>query len=159
MTVKIAFAAVTFLSLAACSAGGNDNGMVTVSANSQDGNVSVRVPGVSIDTKLPKGMFTKSDFDIDGVKLFPGSKIQTMDVNAGAKAGNDAVVDITFSAPASVDTVRKHFTDGFAREDVAVKTYDGSITGKTSDGNNFAIDFVPTGANATMGHVTITSKE
>lgn len=159
MTVKIAFAAATVLSLAACSVGGNDNGMVTVSANSQDGNVSVRVPGVSIDTKLPKGMLTKGDFDIDGVKLFPGSKIQTMDVNAGAKAGADAVVDITFSAPAGVDAVRKHFTDGFAREEVATKLYDGSITGKTSDGNDFAIDFVPVGASETMGHVTIKSRD
>ncbi len=159
MTVRHAFAASVLVSLAACSVGGNDNGTVTVSANSQDGNVSVRVPGVSIDTKLPKSMFTKSDFDIDGVKLFPGSKIVTMDVNAGAKKGADAVVDITFSAPAGVDTVRKHFTDGFAREEVAVKTYDGSLTGKTSDGNDFAIDFVPTGANETMGHVTINSRD
>lgn len=159
MTVKIAFAAAASLSLAACSAGGNDNGMVTVSANSQDGNVSVRVPGVSIDTRLPTDMFTSSDFSIEGVKLFPGSKIQTMNVNAGAKAGADAVVDMTFSAPAGVDMVRKHFTDGFAREDVATKIANGSITGKTSDGNDFAIDFVPTGANVTTGRVAITSSE
>ncbi|MES2288251.1 MAG: hypothetical protein V4530_00830 [Pseudomonadota bacterium] len=159
MTAHNVLATLTLLALAACSSGGNDNGMVTVSANSQDGNVSVRVPGVSIDTKLPSSMFKKSDFDIDGVKLFPGSSIETMNVNAGAKKSDKATVDLTFSAPAGIDAVRKHFTDGFAREEVAFKTYDGSLTGKTSDGNDFAIDFVPVGANVTKGHVTVSDRE
>ncbi|MEP6784943.1 MAG: hypothetical protein ABI898_04285 [Sphingomonadales bacterium] len=147
------------LALAACSIGGNDNGMITVTANSQDGNVSVRVPGVSIDTKLPSAMFKQSDFDIDGVKLFPGSSIETMNVNANSKKGETATVDITFSAPTGIDAVRKHFVDGFAREEIAVKTYDGSLMGKTDDGNEFAIDFFPIGANVTKGHVTITDSE
>lgn len=159
MTVHGVVATAALLSLAACSSGGNDNGMVTVSANSQDGNVSVRVPGVSIDTKLPKSMFTRSDFDIDGVKLFPGSKIQTMDVNAGGKAGTKAIVDITFSSPASVEAVHKHFAEGFAREEVTYKTYGSTLTGKTSDGNDFAIDMVPMDKNQTMGHVTITGRD
>jgi hypothetical protein len=159
MTARSAPAAAAVLALTACSAGGNDNGAVTVSANTQDGNVSVRVPGVSIDTKLPKSMLTKSDFDIDGVKLFPGSKIETMDVNAGASKGAKATVDILFSAPAGVDTVRKHFVDGFAREEIAIKTYDGSLMGKTADGNDFAIDFFPVGATVTKGHVTITDRD
>lgn len=156
MTAHNVLATLTLLALAACSSGGNDNGMVTVSANSQDGNVSVRVPGVSIDTKLPSSMFKKSDFDIDGVKLFPGSSIETMNVNAGAKKGDKATVDLTFSAPAGVDAVRKHFTDGFAAEEVAVKAVDNRLSGRTSDGNDFTIDLTPAGAGVTKGHVAIT---
>lgn len=159
MRIRGLFAATAALALAACSSGGNDNGMVTVSANTLDGNVSVRVPGVSIDTKLPKAMFTKGDFDIDGVKLFPGSKIQTMDVNAGGKPGAKTIVDITFSSPASVEAVHKHFAEGFTREEVAYKTYGSTLTGKTSDGNDFAIDMVPMDKNQTMGHVTITGRD
>ncbi len=159
MTSYNVFAATALLSLAACSSGGNDNGMVTVSANSEDGNVSVRVPGVSIDTKLPKAMFTKSDFDIDGVKLFPGSKIQAMNVNAGANTGAKAVVDINFTAPGGIDAVRKHFTEGFAHKGVAVKTRGATLSGKTSDGNDFAIDLAPVDTNITMGRVKITGRD
>ena len=44
----------------------------------------------------------EGDFDIDGVKLYPGSKVGSVDVNAGETGGKDkARVEMGFTSPAA----------------------------------------------------------
>lgn len=143
--------------LAACDVAtrdGNAAEAVAISANSVNGNVSVKLPGIAIQTSLPSGMLKSSGFEIDGVKLFPGSKIESMNVRAGT--GDGAKVDVAFSAPGEIDAVRKWFADAFASRKIALTTTGNALSGSTGEGNGFTIALDPAGTGATKGTIAIT---
>lgn len=153
MNARLFVAAAALGALSACSGNQKDDGLVNITANTADGNVSISVPGVTVDAKLPSDMFTKSDFDIDGVKLPAGAKIETMNVKAGDK---DTHVRMSFSAPGDIAAIRKHFLDGFAAKSVTVTQSGDTLSGKTDDDNAFTIALTPgAAAGTTKGDVTI----
>ena len=59
-----------------------DGKTVQVKADGETGRVAINVPGFDANVKLPKMMLNHSNFDIDGVKLYPGSKVDSVNVNA-----------------------------------------------------------------------------
>lgn len=143
---------VTLLALTACSDREGDNSSFTV--NGTNGSVSVDVPGFKADIKLPGGIMDKSDFDIDGVKLYPGSTIET--VNVGVPGKGPAGVNLTFKSPADIATVEKHLIDSFAAKSMKVAVAGHRITGTSKDGDAFAFDLTPGTGAQTSGHVSIT---
>ena len=157
MTARIVSALAMCGALSACdvaSRDGNSGEAVAISASSADGNVSVKLPGIAIQTSMPSGMLKSSGFEIDGVKLFPGSKIESMNVRAGT--GDGAKVDIAFSAPGEVDAVRKWFADAFAERKIALTNTGNALSGSTGEGNGFTIALDPAGTGATKGTIAIT---
>ena len=157
MTARIVFTLTLCGALAACDVAarnGNTSETVAISANSSDGNVSVKLPGIAIQTSLPSGMLKSSGFEIDGVKLFPGSKVESMNVRAGN--GDGAKVDVAFTSPGEVGAVRKWFTDAFAKRNVVVTNTGNALSGSTGEGNAFTISLDPVGTDATKGTVAIT---
>ena len=71
--------------LAACNvhsknpADGDEN--VSIHAD-ESGHVSFNLPIAQGKVKLPEGMMHNGDFDIDGVKLMPGSKVTGFNLDA-----------------------------------------------------------------------------
>jgi hypothetical protein len=137
---------------------GDEHGGVQVTAGKDGGRVKIGGDGVGLDMKIPDfvDLDIEGDFDIDGVKLYPGSNVTTVNVDALAKDGNDkAKVELGFTSPAAPKKAADWMAAEFAKKSVAVARSGDTLTGKTKDGDDFAITFVPDGANA-KGKVLIT---
>src|SRR5437588_7659267 len=70
---------------------------VTIDANG-NGQIAFNLPFVQGQVKVPGGMMHNGNFDIDGVKLMPGSSVTGFSVFARDKG---STVNMAFTAPAS----------------------------------------------------------
>ncbi len=134
-----------------------DGGNVQITSGKDGGKLKVNGDGVNIDLDIPDlgDMELGSDFDIDGVKLYPGSKITAMDIKANDKNGaNDAVVKFGFTSPAAPAKAADWMAGEFAKKGVKVTRTGDTLAGKDEDGADFTIKFGPDGANA-KGEVVI----
>jgi hypothetical protein len=146
----------TSVSINAKSDDGED---VQISADGETGKVAVNVPGFEGKMTLPKVILDHSNFDIDGVKLYPGSKVTNININADDSGGKDSTkVNATFTAPADPAKVAAYFRKAFADEDIKVSGSDASLAGTTNDGNPFTITLTPGVAGQTSGAVAIDAK-
>lgn len=118
-------------------------------------NVSIRLPGFDASFNLPDGVMAGSEFDIEGVGLYPGARLTTFDLDADRdRRGDGAVVRIGFDAPAAPDIVGQWFASEFARNKVAVTQSGTVLTGTTGDGDRFRIELSP-GGGGTTGQIAI----
>jgi len=133
-------------------ANGDEN--VTINAD-ESGNVAFNLPFVKGQVKVPSGFMHNGDFDIDGVKLMPGSSVTGFSVFAADKG---STVNMSFNAPAPPGDVRAYFVDQFRKQGVEVAIAGDSVSGKTKDGSPFAIQ-VASAANGSQGKITVQSKD
>ena len=131
---------------------GDDN--VSIHAD-ESGHVSFNLPIAQGQVKVPAGFMHNGDVDIDGVKLMPGSKVTGFNVDASKGRAN---VDMSFNAPADPDAVRSYFVDEFKKKGVEAAVSGDAVTGKSRDGNAFAIHVSPT-ASGSQGKIEIQSKD
>jgi hypothetical protein len=135
---------------------GDEHGGVQIKTG-KDGNIKIGGDGAAIDIDIPDfvDLDIESDFDIDGVKLYPGSKVTKVDVDANDKSGADkATVKLGFTSPAAPAKAADWMAGEFARKGVKVTRTGDTLAGKDKDGADFRINFVPDGANA-KGEVVI----
>jgi hypothetical protein len=95
------------------------------------------------------------NFDIDGVKLMPGSQVTGVSVDAH---DNGAVVNVAFTAPAPPGDVRSYFVDQFKKQGVEAALAGDSVSGKSKDGSPFAIQVGPA-ASGSEGKIVIQSND
>lgn len=136
-----------------------DGGGVRITSGKDGGKLKIDGDGVNIDLDIPDiaDLDITSDFDIDGVKLFPGSTITTMDINANDKDGaKDAVVKFGFTSPTTPAKAADWMAGEFAKKSVKVRRTGDTLAGTDKDGDAFTIGFTPDGANA-RGEVRIVS--
>ncbi len=125
---------VAALPLAACDIQKTDGNENVVTFNASDkGAVAFQVPGVKGNIKLPGAMTANSDMDIDGVKLFPGSRVTNV-------RAEDGIVTIGFASPKSVADVKDHYARQFAAKDVTATLNGDKFSGSTKDGDAFTLD-------------------
>jgi hypothetical protein len=147
----------TSLNINAKGEDGSDD--VQINADGNTGKVAIKVPGFEGKLSVPKVMLDHSDFDIDGVKLYPGSKVTTVNVNADDTGGKDETkVNILFTSPADVAKVAAYFRKALADKDMAVTGSDASLSGKTKDGEPFVIALTAAAPGQTSGSVVIDTK-
>ena len=170
--MRFAFLIPPMMLLAACGQGeakkdtpeisinaGDGKGGVQITSN-KDGSGRVRIggEGVDIDMKIPDfvDLDVEGDFDIDGVKLYPGSKVGSVNVNAGETGGKDkARVEMGFTSPAAPAKAADWMAAEFAKKGVKITRTGDTLAGTDKDGDAFTIDFAPDGATA-KGKVLIT---
>lgn len=137
---------------------GEDGAAVSISASGSASSVSINGDGVNINAKLPgiEGANINSDFDIEGVKLYPGAKITSVNVNADSRKpeGQQGQVEFGLTAPAAPDVVLNWYAKAFAAKGVTTTTKGGTLSGKTGDGEDFVIELSPDGKGA-KGRVRI----
>ncbi len=137
---------------------GDEHGGVQIKTGKDGGNIKIGGDGAAIDIDIPDfvDLDIESDFDIDGVKLYPGSKVTTVNVDANDKNGADkAVVKLGFTSPAAPTKVADWMAGEFAKKGVKVTRTGDTLAGKDKDGADFTIKFGLDGANA-KGDVVIT---
>lgn len=89
--------AFALLVLAACDAAEDDpTGNVRLSLD--EGGASLDAPGLDADVKLPGLSLGTDDIDIDGMRLYPGSKIASVNMAADEKSDRGEVT-IAFESP------------------------------------------------------------
>jgi len=134
-----------------------DGGGVKIQTGKDGGKIKIGGDGAAIDIDVPDfvDLDIESDFDIDGVKLYPGSKVTKVDVDANDKNGADtATVKLGFTSPAAPTKAADWMAGEFAKKGVKVTRSGDTLAGKDKDGADFRINFVPDGATA-KGQVVI----
>lgn len=132
-------------------ADGDEN--VTIQAESNE--IAFNTPIAEGKVKVPGAMVGHSNFEIDGVKLMPGSTVTGFSVFARDEG---SLVTMAFNAPAAPDAVRAYFVDQFKQKGVDAALSGDTVTGKSKDGNPFTITVTPS-ASGSQGKVEIQDKD
>lgn len=107
-----------------------DNGSAGIDAG---GTAKIDVPGFKGEIKLPKFQVDAADLDLNGVKLFPGSTVKGINVDATEADGKQSgKVRLSFESPAGPGAVRDYFRRELGKAGFTV-TDDGSGLAGTTD--------------------------
>lgn len=129
---------------------------IRITADGDTGKVSVNLPGFDANVRLPKVMLKDSNFDLDGVKLYPGATVSSINIQANKTGVSDGGrVQIIFSAPAERGAVREWFAKSFAEKAVEAKVSGESLVGKTKDGTPFTMNFASGKGGTTTGTIVL----
>lgn len=152
------------LALAACGTDGNS----TITLNGEDGNVSIVTdangqtkiegPGISGSVTLPKINIDSADFQVSGVKLYPGSTVRDFNLDASDRSGSGkdhGRVSLTFDAPGTLDKVQAWFRDNMAARKFKVSAQGNGFAGTTDEGDPITVELNADGADKTKGKMTI----
>lgn len=155
------------LTLAACGGGSEGDG-ASISVRSgegeatlkadRDGRVAVKAPGFEGSIKLPKFDLKAENFEVDGLKLYPGSTVAGLNVDAEGDSGGENRVRVQFDAPAAVDQVRSWFEEQMQAAGFTIAAKDGQISGKTSEGSDFTLKLDSSGDDKSRGTLTVLGK-
>jgi hypothetical protein len=133
-------------------AGGDEN--VTIQAD-ENGSIAFNLPIAEGKLKVPSGFMHNGNFDIDGVKLPPGSSVTGFSVFARDKG---ATVNMSFTSPTAPEQVRSYFVDQFKKQGVEAALAGDTVTGKSKDGSPFTITVSPAPSGST-GKIAIEDKD
>jgi hypothetical protein len=164
--MRVALLLVPALALAACD--GADHGTsISVSGNATDGNrqvaamdgstgqVKIDVPGFQGSFKLPRIQMTADNFDMNGVHLPPGSKIEGFNVDAGEGGKDDGKVTVAFEAPTDAAGVRGWFAERLPKAGYTVHADGAGLLGTTDDKKPFVLKLDGAGGGHAKGTITI----
>lgn len=105
---------------------------------------------------LPAGTTAGSKFDIDGVGLYPGARVGSVNVKASdGPGGSVASVRIAFTAPADAAEVADWYQHQFDLKKHAVTRRGETLSGRTRDGDDFSLALTQRAAGASQGLLTI----
>lgn len=159
-------AAAAFVMLSACSDKTDTaeaERKTQVSINIDDGAVSptgkfqLKLPGgIEAKVNLPDSVGNDSKFDINGVGLFPGARVRSIDIDAAdARKTRTATVKIGFNAPGDAAAVTDWHQQQFDAKNVAVTRSGETLAGTTEEGKPFSLALEPAGTGASKGLLTI----
>ena len=149
------------LPLAAC--GGGEGSNITISGENgnvsivtdADGNTSVSAPGVSGTISLPRINIDAADFNVNGVKLYPGSTVKDFNLDASGADERSGHLSIAFSSPASLDKVQAWFRDNFGQRGFKVSPSGNGFAGTTDKGDPITLELTADGEGKTTGKMTV----
>ena len=152
------------IALAACTPGGNS----TITLNGEDGNVSIVTgadgkttingPGINGSVTLPKINIDSANFQVSGVKLYPGSTVRDFNLDASDQSGSGkdhGRLSIAFDAPASLEKVQAWFRDNMAARKFKVSPSGNGFAGTTDEGDPVTLELTGDGPDKTMGKMSI----
>jgi hypothetical protein len=136
------------------------DGTVRGSADGGTGAVKLDLPGFKGEFKLPRIKLNADDFDLNGVHLYPGSTIETLDVQGKENAGNDGGQDggqvrVAFSSPASPAKVRDWFAERLGKAGFTLRPDGQGLVGTDDDKKPFRMDLAADGADRAKGIVVL----
>ena len=135
----------------------NAGGTTTIKSDADTGRFKLDAPGFKLDVNVPRSLIGAGDFEMNGAKLYPGSKVRTMEVKADDH--DNARVHIGFTSPADPATVRGWMIGQFAAKGHPL-TGDGmALNGTTEEGKPFTLALAPGAAGQTQGEIVIAASK
>ena len=110
----------------------------------ESSNIKIDTGGLKADVDLPGFARISEGMEIDGVKLYPGSKVSNISVDAKRKT--DGRMTMRFSAPDERAKVSGWFAGQFRENGFAARTTPTGFAGTTKDGDWFTLDLTAAGA-------------
>ena len=168
--LRIVATLILAIPLVACDSGGEGTS-ITINAGDdgnmvagvdKNGQMSVNVPGFSGKINLPKMKLNAGDFDLNGVKLYPGSTISTMNIDAkdgGNGTKDSGTVRIGFDSPATPKAVQDWFLQRLNKDaGFKVKVDGAGLIGTTEDDKPFRLELAPVGADHAKGTIVLSDQ-
>ncbi len=164
--LRIALCALAVLPLAACDEGPAGSSF-SINSSDAEGNAGASIDGkgeATIDTPFFKGKVTlpklkldADNFKMNGVHLYPGSTISSMNVDVQDKGGEkqNGRVRVAFTSPAAPATVRSWFKEKLTAAGFTLSDKGNGLTGTTEERKTFALELTPDGADKSNGTITI----
>jgi hypothetical protein len=165
-----AFLLLTLLPLGACGSGegtsikinakSDEHGSSTTVSTDGNGQAAIKVPGFEGSIKLPQIHVNAENFDLNGVKLYPNSTVNELNVDAEDKAdGKDTGhVHIAFESPAALGTVQGWFRDKMTARGFKVEAAGNGLKGTTDDGDPFRLSLAASGDQKSKGTLDVGNK-
>ena len=156
-----AFLLVPLLALAACGQSADKGTTITLdgkdgavrgSADGGTGAVKLDLPGFKGEFKLPRIKLNADDFDLNGVHLYPGSTVETVDVRGADDKGH---VRIGFASPASPVTVRDWFAGRLGKAGFTLRNEGIALVGTDDENKPFRMDLAADGTNRAKGVIVL----
>ena len=131
-----------------------EGGNVLGAIDGKTGELKVDVPGFQGSLKLPRIKLDANDVDLNGVKLYPGSTIDGIDITGDEKESGGGV-RLSFTSPAGAAVVRDWLGDRLGKAGFALRPDGNGLTGTTDDGKPFSLEMRPGGADRSTGVITL----
>lgn len=132
----------------------NEGGNISFSSD-ESGRAEIKAPGFEGTINLPKIDIDAADFEMNGVKLYPGSRISAFDLKAAESEGRDSgKVAVRFEAPASLDKVQAWFRDAMAKQGFKVTPAGNGFAGTTDKGEPVTLELEAGGPEKTSGRIS-----
>ena len=165
MARRLLFAAAPALPLAACDRSDSgrsgsiatDGGNTLAAVDGRSGEVKIALPGFSGQIKLPRLRLDADDFDLNGVPLYPGSTVDTVDIAAGNRdrQGQQQGLRLGFTSPAGPDRVRDWFDQRLGKAGFTLRRDGSGLIGTTKDRKPFRLDLAPADATHSKGTIIV----
>jgi hypothetical protein len=126
-----------------------DDGNTLAAVDGTSGDVKFNIPGFAGQIKLPKIQLDASNFNLNGVHLYPGSTIDGVNV----ASGKDDDVTIAFTSPAPADQVRGWFEERLGKVGFTVAKDGDGLVGTTDDHKPFRLTLVNQGSGRAKGRI------
>ncbi len=130
-----------------------DNGTMIGGVDGNSGEVKIDVPGFKASVTMPKIKIDAGDFDLNGVKLYPGSSIEG--INVQGDTDQKGGVRVHFTSPATPDTVRGWFAERLGKVGYTIRTDGANLVGTTDENKPFRLDLTPDGSDKAKGTILI----
>ena len=143
---------VPLLAMTACQKSEDQGASVTFNASGGEvrgalggdtGGIKVDLPGLKGELKLPKIDLDADNFELNGVHLYPGSKIETIDIR-----GDQGGLKLRFDSPETPATVRDWFLERLEKAGFRLSADGDALVGTDDDGKPFRMELTPDGDGA-----------
>ncbi|WP_404335277.1 hypothetical protein AB2M62_15725 [Sphingomonas sp. MMS12-HWE2-04] len=154
---------IAALPLAACGSGTgtsiainaqSDDGNATVSTDG-NGQVTIKAPGFEGALKLPPIDISAEDFEINGLRLYPKSKIRSFQADSKGKGTQDDKAVVTFESPAPLAKVQGWFRENLAKHHFKASADGNGFKGTTEDGEPFVLTLDAAGPDKVSGRMVV----
>jgi hypothetical protein len=140
---------------------------VSAEGKSEEGKVSLKMPGIDMTISLPKGVADEARAERDSKLVYPGATLRGMAIAAGpgSEKSGDSEVEIRFSSPDPVDRVAAWYrdparADGFRLEGAARQGDSWLVTGvQKRDAHSFKLRLGPRDGGGTDGRLAIRHRD
>ncbi|MGA1799912.1 hypothetical protein VH567_14150 [Sphingomonas sp. 4RDLI-65] len=129
-----------------------DGGNVLGAINGETGEMKIDVPGFQGTVKLPKIRLDTGNFDLNGVRLYPGSSIKNLNIVGNDKAGG---LRVAFASPATPTIVRDWFAERLGKVGYKVHPEGTNLIGTTDENKPFRLELAPDGKDKATGTIVI----
>jgi len=136
----------------------SDNGTTSISAESgKEGRLKIDTPGVKADVQIPFLGALTGNMDIDGLRLYPDSKVAGIHINAD-DSKDKGEFNLRFVAPAGRDKVVAWFQQQFDANDFTMTLQGSRFTGTSDDGKPVTLDMRDGPNGTTEGELRMADK-